>query len=103
VVSKKEFFDYEAKYTESLVSEIIPAPIPEEIAEVIKSTTVYIYKKLNMKGVVRMDYIFKDDTYVFLEANTIPGMSAQSIVPQMARAFGWTNTALINAVLDGIF
>ncbi len=103
IVSKKEFFDYEAKYTESLVSEIIPAPIDEEVAHVIKATAVYVYKKLNMKGVVRMDFLFNDKTYVFLEANTIPGMSAQSIVPQMARSFGWTNMQLLDTILNPLF
>jgi D-alanine-D-alanine ligase len=104
IVSKTEFFDYEAKYNEKLVEEIIPAPISEEISEVINTTSVYLYNKLNLKGVVRMDYIFnEDDEYIFLEANTIPGMSAQSIVPQMARAYGWTNTQLLDAVLDDIW
>ncbi len=100
IVSKKEFFDYEAKYTESLVEEIIPAPIDTDIEEVIKSTSVYLYKKLNLKGIVRIDYIFNENNYIFLEANTIPGMSAQSIIPQMARAYGWTNTELLDAALD---
>ena len=103
IVSKKEFFDYEAKYSESLVEELIPAPIPSDISEVIKSTSVYLYKKLNLKGVARIDFIFNDDDYIFLEANTIPGMSAQSLIPQMARAYGWTNTELIDAVLDEAF
>ncbi len=103
IVSKKEFFDYEAKYDEALVSEIIPAPIPESIAEVINTTSVYLYNKLNFKGVVRMDYLFNGTDYVFLEANTIPGMSAQSIVPQMARSYGWTDTQLLDAILDAIF
>ncbi|RLD47395.1 MAG: D-alanine--D-alanine ligase [Bacteroidetes bacterium] len=104
VHSKTEFFDFEAKYTSSLVEEIIPAQIPEEIANVIKSTSVFIYKKLNFKGVIRIDYIFNDDNdYIFIEANTIPGMTQESIVPQMAREFGWSNTGLVSAVLDEIF
>ncbi len=100
VVSKTEFFDFEAKYTEALVDEIIPAKIDENIAKVIRTTSVYLYKKLNFKGVARMDFIFNGDDYIFLEANTIPGMSAQSIVPQMAREFGWSNTQLLDAVMD---
>ena len=103
VRTKTEFFDFDAKYTASLVEEIIPAPIPEQVAQVLKSTSVFIYKKLNFKGVIRIDYIFKGDDYIFLEANTIPGMTEQSFVPQMARAHGWSNTELIAAVLDEIF
>ncbi|MCK5846677.1 MAG: D-alanine--D-alanine ligase, partial [Bacteroidales bacterium] len=98
-----EFFDYEAKYTSSLVEEIIPAQIPDDIASVIKSTSVYLYKKLNFKGVIRVDYIFNGDDYILIEANTIPGMTQESIVPQMAREFGWTSTELVSAVLDDIF
>ena len=103
VRTKTEFFDFDAKYTSSLVEEIIPAPIPEEVAQVLKSTSVFVYKKLNFKGVIRIDYIFNGDDYIFLEANTIPGMTDQSFVPQMARAHGWSNTELISAVLDPIF
>jgi len=102
IVSKKEFFDYEAKYSENLVEETIPAPIAEDIAEVIKSTSVYLYKKLNLAGVVRIDFIFNDNEYVFLEANTIPGMSAQSLIPQMARSYGWTNAELLDAVIEEV-
>ena len=100
IVSKKEFFDYEAKYNDSLVEEIIPAPIEESIAEVIKSTSVFIYKTLNLSGVARVDFLFKDDEYIFLEVNTIPGLSAQSIVPKMAREFGWSNGELIDRIIE---
>ncbi len=99
VVSKKEFFDYEAKYNENLVEELIPAPIDNSIAEVIKTTSVYLYKSLHLSGVARVDFIFKGDEYIFLEVNTIPGLSAQSIVPQMAREYGWTNAELIERII----
>jgi D-alanine-D-alanine ligase len=102
VVSKKDFFDYEAKYQAGMSNEIIPAEIPEDAELDIKTTAVYIYEKLNCRGVVRIDFIIGADEVYFLEANTIPGMSKASIVPQMARAYGWTNTELLDAVLDGI-
>lgn len=100
IVSKKEFFDYEAKYNEELVEELIPAPIDEAISKVIKSTSVYLYKKLHISGVARVDFIFEGDNYIFLEVNTIPGLSAQSIVPQMARAYGWSNSELIDRIIE---
>jgi len=99
VVSKKEFFDYEAKYNDNLVEEIIPAPIDNSVAEVIKANAVFLYKSLHLSGVARIDFIIKDDEYIFLEVNTIPGLSAQSIVPNMARAFGWTNEELIDRII----
>ena len=100
IVSKKEFFDYEAKYNDNLVEEIIPAPIDNTVAEVIKANAVFLYKSLHLSGVARIDFIFKGDEYIFLEVNTIPGLSAQSIVPNMARAYGWTNEELIGRIIE---
>ena len=100
VVSKKEFFDYEAKYDDKLVEELIPAPIENSVAEVIKANSVFLYKSLHLSGVARIDYIFNDDQYIFLEVNTIPGLSAQSIVPKMAREHGWTNAELIEYIIE---
>lgn len=99
VVSKKEYFDFEAKYDPKLADEIIPAPIELDFETTIKNTTNYLYNRLDCSGVVRMDYIITKDNVFFLEVNTIPGLSSASIVPQMARAYGWTNTELINRIL----
>jgi D-alanine-D-alanine ligase len=103
VVSKKEFFDYEAKYNDDLVEELIPAPIDNDVAEVIKANAVFLYKSLHLSGVARIDFIFKGDEYIFLEVNTIPGLSAQSIVPNMARSYGWTNSELIDRIIEEAF
>jgi len=100
VVSKKEFFDYEAKYDATLADEIIPAPIAEEFATTIKSTSAFLYRRLNCSGVVRMDYIVTDDNIYFLEVNTIPGLSGASIVPKMAKEFGWSYQELIDRILE---
>ena len=103
VVSKKEFFDYEAKYNEGLVEELIPAPIDNSVAEVIKANAVFLYKSLHLSGVSRIDFIFKGDEYIFLEVNTIPGLSAQSIVPNMARSYGWKDSELIDRIIEEAF
>ena len=100
VVSKKEYFDFEAKYDSTLADEIIPALVDNDIEISIKNITQVLYKKLNCKGVVRMDYIVTDENIFFLEVNTIPGLSAASIVPQMARAYGWSNSELIERMLE---
>lgn len=99
IVSKKEFFDYEAKYNDDLVEEIIPALVSDSVAEVIKANSVFLYKSLHLSGVARVDFIFNGDDYIFLEANTIPGLSAQSIVPNMARAYGWSDEELIDRII----
>ncbi len=83
--SKHEFFDYEAKYNPDLNEEIIPAPVPRHIIEKVKQTSEKIYNLLNCNGIVRIDYILtEDEELYFLELNSIPGMTAESIVPKMA-------------------
>lgn len=89
IVPKAEFFDYEAKYNGS-TEEIVPARINDNLRNLIQQTTERIYKDLNCKGICRIDYIYnkgKDKLY-FLEVNTTPGQSLNSIVPNQVRAMG---------------
>ncbi|MCP9612599.1 D-alanine--D-alanine ligase [Coprobacter tertius] len=88
VISKNEFFDYEAKYTASKVSEITPARISEEIASSVKATTSRIYDIIGCKGIIRVDYIIIGNTPYLLEVNTTPGMTATSFIPQQVKAAG---------------
>jgi len=90
IVSKNEFFDYEAKYTPGVTNEITPATISEDILEQLKTKASYIYRHLNCRGIVRMDFILQKGTnkLYFLEVNTMPGQSENSIVPQQVRAAG---------------
>jgi D-alanine-D-alanine ligase len=87
IISKKDFFDYESKYNPELAEEICPAHIPEALDTEIKHVSAMLYKKLNCKGVVRADYIYDrtEDTLWFLEINTVPGLTYESIVPKMAK------------------
>lgn len=87
IVSKKDFFDYEAKY-QGASEEITPARISTEVANKIGEINRFVYRQLDLKGVVRIDYIIKDDVPFLIEVNTVPGLSEQSIVPQQARAHG---------------
>lgn len=90
IVSKNEFFDYEAKYTPGVTNEITPAPITEDILAQLQSKAASIYRHLNCRGVVRMDFILQKGTnkLYFLEVNTMPGQSENSIVPQQVRSAG---------------
>lgn len=83
--TKNDFFDTEAKYDPSLTNEITPARISEIAANKVKINTSNIYTALNCKGIVRIDYIIKDNIPYFLEVNSIPGMSASSIIPKQIR------------------
>ena len=83
IISENEFFDYEAKY-KGQSNEVTPADISTELENNIKDLTCKIYNILGMKGIARMDYIVNDSGIPFLiEINSVPGMSKESIVPQM--------------------
>ena len=100
VVSKKEFFDYEAKYDPTLADEIVPADLSIKIEQECKTISAFLYNKINCKGVVRFDYILSDDKLYFLEVNTIPGLSNESIVPKMAKAFGLEYSELVTMLIE---
>ena len=89
VISKNDFFDYKAKYTEGLASEITPAVITDSQSLECRKLTEHLYKKFNCKGVVRFDYFLSGDEWWFLEVNTVPGFSSGSIVPKQAKAAGF--------------
>ena len=87
IVTNREFFDYEAKYL-GMSNEICPAPISDELTKDIQELTAKIYKYMGCDGLVRIDYIVKGYDIYFLEINTIPGMTAMSLVPAQVRAAG---------------
>jgi D-alanine-D-alanine ligase len=90
IESKNEFFDYEAKYTPGVTNEITPARIDKSLKEQLENKAAYIYRHLNCRGIVRMDFILQKSSgkLFFLEVNTMPGQSENSIVPQQVRAAG---------------
>jgi D-alanine-D-alanine ligase len=100
IISKKEYFDYEAKYTPNLSDEIVPAQIPEADYNECQETSAMLYDKLNCKGVVRFDYIFNDSGMYFLEVNTVPGLTEASIVPKMAKTYGLTLQQLFSMLIE---
>lgn len=100
IISKKEFFDYEAKYTENMASEVTPAAISEDTKQKVHETISKLYRVLNCKGVVRFDFILNEGNLWFLEVNTIPGMSSASIVPQQIKAMGYSLRAFYSMILE---
>ena len=98
IVSKKDFFDYEAKY-QGMSEEITPADIEESVRKELERQSLLIYKQLSCRGVVRIDFIVKKGVPYFIEINTIPGMSSQSIVPQQVAALGMTTGQLWDMVI----
>ncbi len=100
IISKKEFFDYEAKYTPGMSDEITPARISKEVARSVQDLSLLIYDLLDCRGVVRMDYILVDKIPWFLEVNTVPGMSPHSIVPKQASIAGLSLNELFSILIQ---
>lgn len=101
IVTSREFFDYEAKYLGES-QEICPAQIPDELTVRIQDTTEQIYRYMGCSGLVRMDYIVRNDEIYFLETNTVPGMTAMSLVPAQVRAAGFPMGEFFNTLIDNI-
>ena len=100
IVSKKDFFDYEAKYTAGMSDEITPAEIAPGIKAELNRMTLDAYKVCRCRGVVRIDFIVRPDgTPYLIEVNSIPGMSGGSIVPKQARAMGISLGELFDIVI----
>ncbi len=100
IVSKKEFFDYEAKYTAGFSDEITPADIAPEVKAELNRMTLEAYRACRCSGVVRVDFIVTPDGRpYFIELNSIPGMSLGSIVPKQVKAMGMTMGQLYDIII----
>ena len=100
IISKKAFFDYEAKYTAGMSDEITPADITPEIKEKLNAMTLEAYKACRCRGVVRIDFIVTPEGEpCLIEVNSIPGMSSGSIVPKQAKAMGISLGELFDLVI----
>jgi D-alanine-D-alanine ligase len=102
IISENDFFDFEAKY-EGKSKEITPARISNEIAKKVSERTIEIYKLLNLDGIARIDFIITDGQPFVIEANTVPGLSKESIIPQQAQAMGISLTELFNKAVNHMF
>ena len=107
VVTKNEFFDYDAKYN-GQVQEITPARIAPETAKRVAEETSRIYDILHCNGIIRIDYIItKDeegnDKINMLEVNTTPGMTVTSFIPQQVRAAGLNITDVLTDIVENQF
>lgn len=101
IVPKAEFFDFRAKYTAGCSEEITPAPIPDTLRDTLHRLTREAYRTCRCRGVVRVDFIVTPEGEPYLiEINSIPGMSAGSIVPKQVRAAGMTLGELYDIIIE---
>lgn len=103
IISSKEFFDYEAKYTPGVSEEITPANLSPGQNALIAEIVTEVYLRLNCKGMVRIDFILQEHTndFYFIEVNTTPGQSANSLIPQQVRAAGMDVGEFYGSLIEG--
>jgi D-alanine-D-alanine ligase len=102
ISTENDFFDYEAKY-EGKSDEITPARVSTEERDQVQAISKTIYKTLNLKGMVRMDYIIENKQAFLIEVNTVPGLSEESIIPQQAKVYGLSLKELFSYTLENMF
>lgn len=102
IAPKSGFYDYQSKYTKGATEYIVPARISKHCEEMLMDWTKKVFDGLTCSGCARADYIVRDDeSAVFLEINTIPGMTETSLVPKAAKFKGIEFSELVERMLDG--
>lgn len=102
IVPNNGFYDYKNKYQAGATTETCPAKIPEETTKMIQEEAVKAYKALGIQTYARMDFMQDEKTgHVYcLEANTLPGMTPTSLIPQEANAIGKSYSELCQWIID---
>ena len=103
IISKNEFFDFEAKYIPGHSDEITPADMPLTVTNEIQRISRYVYELLGCNGIVRVDFIVIGEIPFFIEINTVPGMTNESIVPKQAVAAGISLEELYSMSVENMF
>ena len=99
IVSENDFFDYEAKY-KGKSKEITPARISDVEKKKVINTARKVYRVLNMSGFSRSEFILVDGEPYFLEINTVPGMTEESLLPQQAKEASISLTDLFDNAIQ---
>ncbi len=100
IIPKHHFYDYECKYQKGMSEYICPAQLSDELTLQIQNTALMIFNVLQCRGYARADFILdKENQPWFLEINTLPGMTATSLVPKSAQAVGISFNELIKMII----
>jgi D-alanine-D-alanine ligase len=101
IIPKSGFYDYKHKYTSGMSEYIVPANIPDEVARQAQQQTLTAFQALGCEGYSRVDFRMNDKNELFcLEVNTLPGMTATSLVPKAAKAVGISFEELIKKIIN---
>jgi D-alanine-D-alanine ligase len=99
--SKKEFFDYEAKYSPGLARETTPAPLDTKTTRKIQEMGLRVFKEIGCRGFGRVDLFLEDNGEILVsEVNTIPGLTKSSLFPKEAAAGGISFPELLEKIID---
>lgn len=100
IIPKRQFYDYEAKYTANMSEHIFPARLPENIYNEVLELGLKAHSVLGCKGYSRVDFIIDSDNRPFLlEVNTLPGMTNVSLLPEIAKGVGVDFSRLVEMIL----
>ena len=89
IIPKSGVYDYETKYQPGMATDVCPAPLSDEITDKMQTYAIDVYRELKLGSYARIDYLLDaDDNMYCLEANTLPGMTATSLLPQEAKVLG---------------
>ncbi len=103
IISANEFFDYDAKYNSGKSKEITPARLNDKIIDEVQKLSLRISELLGCKGIVRVDFILVGEKTYFLEINTVPGMTEESLIPKQAEVAGISLEELYSMVIEDLF
>jgi D-alanine-D-alanine ligase len=100
IIPRHEIYDYECKYTAGMAEERFPAELTAEETARIQDQARKAFAALKLRGCARIDFrMSSDSTFYCLEANTLPGMTNTSLIPQAAAAAGITFPALCERIV----
>lgn len=104
IAPKAGFYDYKNKYQSGCTTEICPAPLDEETTRKVQEISVRVFEALRLEKYARMDFMLDEEGNPYcLEANTLPGMTPTSLIPQEAAAVGMSYEELCRKILDMAF
>lgn len=100
IVPKRQFYDYQAKYTKGMTEYLVPAPLPEDIYDLTQRIALAAHQSLNCEGMSRVDMRLDEQNQPYvLEINTIPGLTEISLLPKAAQALGISFPHLCSIIL----